>query len=67
MTAEIFQIRDYQHPREICRSNERLERLAIENAVFPEATRSQGIDGMVQSATESAEAPIGHPTAEIAG
>jgi hypothetical protein len=44
MTAEIFQIRDYQHPREICRSNERLERLA--NAVFPEATRSQGIDGM---------------------
>jgi hypothetical protein len=46
MTAEIFQIRDYQHPREICRSNERLERLAIANAVFPEATRSQGIDGM---------------------
>jgi hypothetical protein len=59
MTAEVIQIRDYQHPREICRSNDRLERLAIElaNAVFPEATRSQGIDGMEYDNAPSEMAP----------
>ena len=29
MSAEIVQIRDYQHPREIARSNDRVEKLGL--------------------------------------